>query len=103
MMDKFMESIGDTCTKGYAKTGERGIGTTIKGSYNTYQELIVAHPTCSLGNSYIMGGFLYVWNGNAWENVGNLKGNTGATVPKGDTDNTGSTGAKGYSGATSPK
>lgn len=91
MMDKFMESIDDTCTKGYAKTGERGIGTTIKGSYNTYQELIVAHPTCSLGNSYIVGGFLYVWNGNAWENVGNLKGKTGATSPKGDTGATGAT------------
>ena len=38
-----------------------------------------------------------------WENVGNIKGDTGltgATGPKGDTGNTGSTGAKGDTGAT---
>lgn len=33
---------------------------------------------------------LYVWNGNAWENVGNIKGDIGATSE---------TGAKGYTGA----
>ena len=41
-----------------------------------------------------------------WENVGNIKGDTGltgATGPKGDTGNTGSTGAKGDTGATGPK
>lgn len=33
---------------------------------------------------------LYVWNGNAWENVGNIKGDIGATSE---------TGAKGDTGA----
>lgn len=89
---------GEQGPKGYTgpagakgDTGATGIGTTIKGSYNTYQELIVAHPTGSLGDSYIVGGFLYVWNGNAWENIENLKGDTGATGPKGDTGATGAT------------
>lgn len=52
----------------------------------------MAHPTDSLGDSHIVGGFLYVWNGNAWENIENLKGDTGATGPKGDTGATGATG-----------
>ena len=66
-------------------TGATGTATTIKGSYNTYQELINAHPTGNDGDSYIVDGSLYVWLNNAWENVGNIKGDTGATGPKGDT------------------
>ena len=81
-------------------TGATGIGTTIKGSYNTYQELIAAHPTGNDGDSYLVNGSLYVWNGNAWESVGNLKGDTGATGPKGDT---GDSGVKGDTGNTGPK
>lgn len=97
-------ATGDTGPAGATgDTGATGAATTIKGSYNSYQELIVAHPTGSLGDSYIVDGSLYVWNGNAWENVGNIKGDTGATGPKGDTGNTGSTGAKGDTGATGPK
>ena len=97
-------ATGDTGPAGATgDTGATGTATTIKGSYNSYQELIVAHPTGSLGDSYIVDGSLYVWNGNAWENVGNIKGDTGATGPKGDTGNTGSTGAKGDTGAIGPK
>ena len=95
-------ATGDTGPAGATgDTGATGTATTIKGSYNTYQELIVAHPTGNLGDSYIVDGSLYVWNGNAWENVGNIKGDTGATGatgPKGDTGNVGSTGAKGDTG-----
>ena len=97
-------ATGDTGPAGAkGDTGATGIGTTIKGSYNTYQELVNAHPTGILGDSYIVDGSLYVWNGNAWENVGNIKGDTGSTGPKGDTGNTGSTGAKGDTGSTGPK
>ena len=100
-------ATGDTGPAGATgDTGATGTATTIKGSYNTYQELIAAHPTGNAGDSYIVNGSLYVWNGNAWENVGNIKGDTGATGatgPKGDTGNTGSTGAKGDTGATGPK
>lgn len=97
-------ATGDTGPAGQTgDTGATGTATTIKGSYSTCQELIAAHPTCNQGDSYIVNGSLYVWNGNAWENVGNIKGDTGATGPKGDTGNTGSTGAKGDTGAIGPK
>ena len=79
-------ATGDTGPAGpTGVTGASGSSVTIKGSYNTYQELISVHPTGNLGDSYIVNGSLYVWNGNAWDNVGNIKGDTGATGPKGDT------------------
>lgn len=87
---------GDTGQAGATgDTGATGTATTIKGSYNTYQELINAHPTGNDGDSYIVDGSLYVWLNNAWENVGNIKGDTGATGAKGDT---GATGPKGDTG-----
>lgn len=100
-------ATGDTGPAGAkGDTGATGIGTTIKGSYNTYQELINAHPTGNATDSYLVNGSLYVWNGNAWENVGNIKGekgDTGATGTqgiKGDTGSTGPQGVKGDTGAT---
>ena len=94
-------ATGDTGPAGAkGDTGATGIGTTIKGSYNSYQELINAHPTGNATDSYLVDGSLYVWNGNAWESVGNLKGDTCATGPKGDT---GDSGVKGDTGATGPK
>ena len=54
-------------------TGATGAGVTIKGSYNSYEELINEHPTGNEGDSYLVNGSLYVWNGTAWENVGNIK------------------------------
>ncbi|WP_304047558.1 hypothetical protein, partial [Methanobrevibacter gottschalkii] len=59
---------------------------------NTYQELINAHPTGNDGDSYLVNGSLYVWLNNAWKNVGNIKGDTGATGPKGYTGDKGDTG-----------
>lgn len=87
-------------------TGATGVGTTIKGSYNTYQELINAHPTGNGGDSYLVNGSLYVWLDNAWENVGSIKGDTGdtgASGPKGDTGDTGPQGVKGDTGNTGAK
>ena len=109
-------STGNTGPAGATgDTGATGTATTIKGSYNTYQELINAHPTGNDGDSYLVNGFLYVWLDNVWENVGNIKGDTGetgATGTKGDTGDTGpqgvkgdtgNTGATGATGATGPK
>lgn len=94
-------ATGDTGPAGATgDTGATGAATTIKGSYNTYQELVNAHPTGNATDSYLVNGSLYVWNGNAWESVGNLKGDTGATGPKGDT---GDSGVKGDTGSTGPK
>jgi hypothetical protein len=65
---------GDTGPTGAAgDTGAAGAGLNIKGSYNTYEGLINEHPTGNDGDCYLVNGSLYVWNGNAWENVGNIK------------------------------
>ena len=97
-------ATGDTGPAGATGgTGATGTATTIKGSYNTYHELIAAHPTGNQGDSYIVNGSLYVWNGNDWENIGNIKGekgDTGSTGPKGDTGATGPKGDTGDTGAT---
>ena len=63
--------------------GDTGTGITIKGSYDTYAELINDHPTGNEGDGYLVDGLLYVWNGSAWENVGNIKGERGATGKSG--------------------
>ena len=109
-------ATGDTGPAGQTgDTGATGTATTIKGSYNTYQELINAHPTGNDGDSYLVNGYLYVWLNNDWENVGSIKGDkgdTGDSGPKGDTGDTGpqgvkgdtgNTGATGATGATGPK
>ena len=56
---------GDTGDTGPAgpkgDTGDTGSMTIIKGSYDTLEELIAAHPTGQPGNAYIVAGDLYVW------------------------------------------
>ena len=94
-------ATGDTGPTGATgDTGATGAGLNIKGSYNTYEELIHDHPTGEPGDGYLVNGSLYVWNGNAWENVGNIKGDTGDTGSKGDTGDTGVKGDTGNTGAT---
>ena len=64
-----------TCISG--KNGEDGKSVTILGSYNTLAELQAAHPTGSIGDGYIVGDDLYVWNGSAWTDVGAIRGPQG--------------------------
>ena len=64
--------------------GADGTSVTILGHYDTYAELTAAHPTGSAGDSYMVGSDLYVWNGTAWENVGQIQGPQGSTGPQGD-------------------
>ena len=56
---------GDTGDTGPAgpkgDTGDTGPMTIIKGSYDTFEELIAAHPTGQPGDAYIVAGNLYVW------------------------------------------
>lgn len=59
------------------KDGVDGTSVTIKGSYNTLAELQAAHPTGQDGDAYMVGTDLYVWNGSAWENVGQIQGPQG--------------------------
>lgn len=81
---------GDKGDKG--DRGDDGTGVTILGSYPTYAALIAAHPSGNVGDGYLVNGDLYIWDGSAWQNVGNIKG------PKGDTGDTGQTGPKGDKG-----
>ena len=67
----------------YGEKGADGTSVTILGSYNTLAELQQAHPTGPRGDSYMVSGDLYVWNGSAWENVGQIQGPQGATGPQG--------------------
>lgn len=60
--------------------GEDGSSVTILGSYDTLAELEAAHPTGSLGDAYLVAGDLYVWNGSAWEDVGQIQGPQGVSV-----------------------
>ena len=90
--------IGDTGPKG--DTGDIGIGTIIKGHYNSYSEFISVHPSGSLGDAYIVDGSYYYWNENGWANAGSVKGDTGETGAKGDKGDKGDTGAKGDTGNT---
>ena len=90
-------------------TGATGASLTIEGSYNSYEELIAEHPIGNACDSYLVNGSLYVWNADAWGNVGSIKGDTGDVGPKGDTGNAGPQGVKGdtgdtgATGATGPK
>lgn len=79
--------------------GKDGTGVTILGSYATEEDLYAAHPTGSMGDSYIVDGNLYVWNGEglSWMNVGNIQG------PKGDKGDQGEQGIQGPKGETGPE
>ena len=59
--------------------GKDGTSITILGSYSTEAELIAAHPTGNKGDSYLVSGYLYVWdvNTSAWKNVGSIQGPAG--------------------------
>ena len=69
------------------KDGKDGTSVTVKGSYNTIQELCQAHPSGNtLGDGYIVGLDLYVFTNGAsgsgslvgdWNDVGQFKGQDG--------------------------
>lgn len=74
--------------------GDPGTGITIKGKYDSLSALQAAHPKADEGDAYMAGTNLYLWNGSAWIDCGNMQG------PKGDK---GDTGAKGAAGAQGPQ
>ena len=61
--------------------GPQGTGVTIKGSYDSLQDLESAHPTGAEGDAYLINGDLYVWseNDSTWQNVGTIQGPAGVT------------------------
>ena len=103
---------GETGPQGIqGEKGERGTGITILGSYDTEAELSAAHPAGAAGDSYLVGGSLYVWSetANQWENVGNVRGPQGETGPagpqgpQGEKGETGPAGPQGEKGETGPQ
>ena len=59
--------------------GADGTSVTILSSYDTLEDLQVAHPTGNEGDAYIIDGDLYVWNvdDSIWKNVGKIQGPQG--------------------------
>jgi len=59
--------------------GKDGTGVNILGQYNTIDELKAAHPTGKVGDAYLVGADLCVWDdeNKDWKNVGNIQGPPG--------------------------
>ena len=62
----------------YVKTGWVSSGIIIIDSFNTEEELISSVTNPNISDSYLVGGYLYLWNGTEWLNLDKLQG------PKGD-------------------
>jgi hypothetical protein len=78
-------------------TGPVGAGLNLIGTLNDPGDL---PETGTTGDAYLIGGNLYVWDGDSWENVGTIQGPTGPTGTTGDTGPTGAVGPTGPTGAT---
>ena len=59
--------------------GADGTSVTILSSYDTLEELQMAHPTGNEGDAYIITGDLYIWDvdNSTWKNVGQIQGPQG--------------------------
>jgi len=78
--------------------GEAGTGINIKGSYNTLKELQQAHPVGQIGDTYVVAGDLYLWDGTQWLNVGQIKGEQGERGEQGIQGTQGERGLQGEQG-----
>ncbi|ASN72269.1 putative tailspike protein [uncultured Caudovirales phage] len=83
--------------------GESGTGINIKGSYDTLEELQQAHPTGNIGDTYVVDGNLYLWDGEKWTNVGTIKGEQGPIGPQGPEGPQGERGERGLEGSQGAK
>jgi len=84
-------------------TGPQGAGVSVLGSYATLQLLQADNPTGSIGDAYLVGVNLYIWNdlNSQWSNAGPFVGPTGPSGPTGPAV-TGPTGPIGVTGPTGP-
>ena len=63
--------------------GDQGMGLTIKGTYDSYEEFIEAHPTGTEGENWQVkgedGDVVYTWNATTgkWQSLGQLRGVAG--------------------------
>lgn len=86
--------------------GPQGAGLVIKGYYDTYEELVAAHPTGNEGDAYLVGQEeLYVWDvlDNTWQDVGSIVGPEGPRGPAGPEGPTGPEGPQGPDGPRGPQ
>lgn len=91
--------------------GDDGTSVTILGSFETVEQLEIAHPTGSAGDSYLIDGDLYVWDGTnlEWTDVGTIQGpqgiqgEQGIQGPQGPQGQQGIQGIQGPQGATGPQ
>ena len=102
---------GDTGPQGpkgdTGDTGPQGTGLTVLGGFSSPAEL---PDTGNLvGDAYLISGDLWVYDGEGWDNTGNIQGpkgdtgDTGPQGPQGDTGDTGPQGPKGDTGDTGPQ
>jgi len=77
--------------------GDTGAGLNILGTLTDPSEL---PETGDLGDGYIIDGDLYIWDGNSWEDVGQIQGPQG---PQGIQGETGPQGPQGIQGETGPQ
>jgi hypothetical protein len=84
-------------------TGPEGSGVSVLGSYATVELLEADNATASIGDAYLVGTNLYIWNdlNSAWANAGPFVGPTGPTGSTGPTG-PGVTGPTGGTGPTGP-
>jgi hypothetical protein len=96
--------LGPTGPQGVSgPTGPAGSGVSVLGSYATLQLLQADNPTGSVGDAYLVGFNLYIWNdlNSVWSNAGPFVGPTGPTGGTGPTG-PGVTGPTGSTGPTGP-
>lgn len=67
--------IGDTGPTG--PTGPTGTSLTIRGTYDSLQDLEEAHPTGETGDAYIINGNIYLWDNTFWNDLGPFRGQIG--------------------------
>jgi hypothetical protein len=87
---------GTTSADLKGEKGDPGTSVTIKGTKDNESQLPASGNTN--GDGYIISGFLYVWDGSKWNNVGEIKGPKGDKGDKGDTGETGPQGPQGPQG-----
>lgn len=80
--------------------GLPGTSITIKGGYDSLEELIRKHPRGNDGDTYVIDGSLYFWNEESmnWESAGHIVGPTGPQGEKGDKGEKGDQGPQGMKG-----
>ena len=88
---------GSTATFNFSiPRGTAGSGVNILGSVATEGDLPASG---SSGDAYLISGNLYVWDGDSWEDVGNIQGPPGIQGTQGTVGATGATGQTGATGS----